>query len=497
MMTLVVASLVERSIAGAARSSKEAFAAGADVVELRLDHLRDLARKPYLLDDARSAVDGPAIATLRSAREGGLSRLAGVRRAEMLEEVLDSGFDYVDLELAADRQMLERLRGGTGRTKTIGSYHFRRPATRSELADRLERACSLARIGKVAMPCGHAGHAATVAQVGLEFSEGRKEFALMGMGDQGQLTRACASGIGSKFVYACLPGRSAAPGQLDLSLQTDLVKPGAVVLGLIGHPVVHSVSKPMQEAALRSAGLRGIYLPLDVPPRSMGRAFVSTLFDVGLRGLNVTIPHKEKAYRICDSHGPSAASTRAVNTLTWTNGRIEGENTDLLGLSVLFASKKISLTSTDSLVIGAGGAARAACRTLTDGGSEVTVAARRAGAARAVARACNATGEPLSRIATDDRTYDIVVNATPIGTRGKATERGVIPVDALRGRPVFIDLVYNPPVTKSMELARSKGCRAIGGIDMLVGQGAESFRIWTGKTPDTARMREAARRALR
>ncbi len=497
MMTLVVASLVERGIAGVARSSTKAFAAGADVVELRLDHIRGLERKAGLLDEARSAVDGPVVATLRSAREGGLSRCTGASRARLLATVLDSGFEYVDLELVADRKLLESRERRSRGPKIIGSYHFRRPATRSEIRRLLERACETADIGKVAAPCDHAGHAVAIADVGLEFSKRKRGFAVVGMGAQGQLTRACASGIGSELVYACLPGSPAAPGQLDAGLQSDLRHKESVVLGLVGHPVTHSVSKPMQEAALRSVGLKGMYMPLDVPPGGMSRKAVTTLFKIGFAGLNVTIPHKRKAFDMCDMRRPSAASTGAVNTLTRMNGRIVGENTDVLGLTRLIDAKKVYTKGADSLVIGAGGAARAACRVLLDGGSVVTVAARRDGRARALARSCGAKAKSFSSVSAGTSSYGIVVNATPVGTRGARLERVNVPEGVLEGKPVFIDLVYNPPVTRSMKLARDRGCIAHGGLEMLVGQGAESFRIWTGCTPDPSAMRAAARRALR
>ena len=497
MMTLVVASLVERGIAGVARSSKEAFAAGADVVEVRLDHIRGLERRAGLLEAARSAVDGPAIATLRSAREGGLSRCTGASRARLLAMVFDSEFEYVDLELVADRKLLESRSGISSGPKVIGSYHFRRPATRSEIRGQLERACETADIGKVAAPCNHTSHAVAIADIGLEFSKKKRRFAVMGMGTQGQLTRACAAGIGSELVYASLPGNPAAPGQLDVALQSDLLRRGAVVLGLVGHPVTHSVSKPMQEAALRSVGLKGVYMPLDVPLGGMSRRAVTTLFKIGFSGLNVTIPHKKKAFDICDTHRPSAASIGAVNTLRWTKGKIVGENTDVFGLIKLIDAKKVFTKGVDSLVIGAGGAARAACRVLLDGGSVVTVAARRDGRARALARSCGVNAESFSSTSAGTSSYGIVVNATPVGTRGTRSEEVNIPEGVLEGRPVFIDLVYNPPVTRSMKLARDRGCIAHGGLEMLVGQGAESFRIWTGCTPDPSVMRAAARRALR
>ena len=450
-----------------------------------------------MLDDVRGAVDGPAIATLRSSREGGQSRISGPRRARLLEKALEADFDYIDLELNTDRRLLARLRGTGGRTRTIASYHFGRPATRSEVVTKLDAACKAADLGKVAAPCEHAGHAVAIASAALEFSRSGRRFALMGMGPQGQLTRACARGIGSELVFACLPGSPAAPGQLDIASQSALLKKGSVVLGLIGHPVAHSVSRPMQEAALRSVRLDGMYLPLDVPSAYMTKGLVSTLFDAGFKGLNVTIPHKGRAYRICESLGASAAATKAVNTLHMRKGRIVGENTDLIGLHKLIESQKIPLENSKSLVVGAGGAARAACKVLCDGGSEVTIAARKAGRAAATARECGGKGLTLERVASGTRRYDVVVNATPMGTHGTALEGVTVPACLLEGRPVFIDLVYNPLVTESMKLAKSRGCKTVGGLEMLVGQGAEAFRIWTGRMPESARMRAAARRALR
>ena len=450
-----------------------------------------------MLDEVRGAVDGPAIATLRSSREGGRSTVSGAQRVRLLERVLDAGFEYIDLELNTDRRLLARLRDSGSHPRTIASHHFGRPATRSEVITKLDAACKAADLGKVAAPCEHAGHAAAIASAGIEFSESGRRFALMGMGSQGQLTRACARRIGSELAFACLPGSPAAPGQLDVASQSSLLKKGAVVLGLIGHPVTHSVSGPMQEAALESVGLDGIYLPLDVPPPYMTKGLVSTLFDAGFKGLNVTIPHKGRAYRICESLGTSAAATGAVNTLHRRKGMVVGENTDLIGLHKLIESEKIPLRNSGSLVVGAGGAARAACKVLRDGGSEVTVAARRPGRAVAAARECGGKGLTLERAASGVRRYDVVVNATPMGTRGSTSEKVTVPAGVLAGRPVFIDLVYNPPITESMKLAKSKGCKAVGGLEMLVGQGAEAFRIWTGRMPDEDSMRAAARRALR
>ncbi len=495
-MTLVVASLVERSIAGVSRSSTCAFDAGADVVEVRLDHVAGLTKRVGMLGDIRAAVDGPAIATYRSTSEGGRGRLRGERRRRLLSKVMDAGFEYVDLELVEDGRLLDELDGASSRPKVISSHHFSGSASTREVRAKLTKACDGAHIGKVAMPCEHAGHAIALAKVALEFKKGRRRFALMGLGVQGQLTRVCAENLGSMFAYACLRGRPAAPGQLEVGQQKRLLDKGSTRLGLIGHPVAHSVSKPMQEAALRSVGLEGVYMLLDFPRGDMTRDAVSTLFDLGFRGLNVTIPHKERAHRICDTNGRSAGSTGAVNTIARRRGRIVGENTDVYGFEKLVESKKVNINGASLLVVGAGGAARAVCAAAFNEGAVVTIAARRPSQAAGLARRFGAEWASLASMADDGGGFDVVVNSTPVGTKGTPSEAMALPEGVLKGCRVFVDLVYNPSTTRSMEVARHNGCVAHGGLEMLVRQGEEAFRIWTGKEPDVAKMRRAAIKAV-
>ena len=494
-MTSVVASLVERGIAGVSRSSTRAFDSGADIVELRLDHISHVTTRHALLDDIRAAVDGPAIATYRSVDEGGRGRLTGDRRRELLSRVLDAGFEYVDLELKKDGALIDDI-GKTSKPKIISSFHFGSSASMREVRAKLRRGCESGDVAKVAMPCEHAGHAIALARVALEFRKERRAFALMGMGPQGQLTRVCAREIGSRLVYACIPGRPAAPGQLDIRQQKRLLCKDSVKLALLGHPVGHSVSKPMQEAALRSVGLDGVYMSLDIPSSAMTKDAMTTLFDIGLDGLNVTIPHKERAYRMSDKRERSAVSTGAVNTMARRKGSIVGENTDVLGFLRLIESKKVDVKDADVLVVGAGGAARAVCEALVREGARVTIAARRSSRAAGLARKFRADWTPLATAGSAHPRADVVVNSTPIGTKGTPLESTSIPEGLLRSCSVFVDLVYNPRTTRSMEVARNNGCVAHDGLEMLVRQGEEAFRIWTGKSPDVTRMRRAAAKGV-
>ena len=493
-MTRIVASLVERSVSGVSRSSKEAFRQGADLVEVRLDHMALKKLDSRTLSEVRGAVHGSAIATLRSTEEGGRSRLRGPAREKALRAVLAAGFEHVDLELERDAKLLEECRGN-GRPQVIASCHLARPAPAREVEKALDRSCRAGDMGKVAVPCEDAGQALALAALGMRRSAKGGEFTLIGMGEQGQLTRVCAGRMGSSMVYCCLRGKPAAPGQLDVRSQSSLGRPDRPVLGLLGHPVAHSVSKPMQEAALRAAGLPGVYLNLDVPPEELTRGVLETMRRLGFSGLNVTIPHKERVRSLCDGLDPEATAAGAVNTITFEGTGIYGKNTDIIGFGEAIESKTDICPDTAALIVGAGGAARAAALSLGRAGAHVTVAARDPKKGERVAKELGADPVPIASLTRASRSFDVIVNCTPIGTKGLG---GAIPVDAglFRKGVVYFDMVYNPPVTKTMKMATARKAKTIGGLEMLVRQGAESFRSWTGTEPDLRAMRAAARRAL-
>lgn len=356
-MTLVVCSLIESNIQEASSSSRTAFSEGADLVELRLDHISGLSLPT--IREARREILGPMITTLRSKRQGGKSGTSGAEREAILTEMLESDFEYVDVELDTDRSFLKRMKVQESGPEIIVSSHLSVPVSREIIEKKLLEAWVLGDIAKVSMPCENAVQALMLAHAGLKFSRQKKRFVLIGMGPQGQLTRVFADRIGSELAYACISGKEAAPGQLNVTAQAALLNKRRTVFGLIGHPVSHSVSKPMQEEALKNLGLTGAYLPLDFPAKEFDGNAVRSLKALGFKGLNVTIPHKGMAFKLCDRRGDSAAATRAVNTISFDGRRIVGENTDVNGFSRLLDGKMCITKYTDSLLIGAGGAARA------------------------------------------------------------------------------------------------------------------------------------------
>jgi len=492
-MTLIVASLVEKTVSGVSDSSKKAFSEGADLVEVRLDHLDSISAAT--IHEARRAAQGPAIATLRSRRHGGRCDLKDKDRQNKMRQIVDSDFEYVDLELGTDDRLLAKVRQEEIRPITIASYHFRKPVSRARVEKILLEACRAGDIGKVAMPCEHAGHATMLAQVGLSLAKSRRRFALMGTGPQGRLTRVCADRMGSKLMYASLSGKEAAPGQLDIATQHKLLRDDRLLIGLLGHPVSHSVSKPMHEVAIEHAGLHGTYIPFDFPPEELDRRALNTLRDLGFVGLNVTIPHKEWAFDICSRKGPAAAATGAVNTLTLGRRSVVGENTDVIGFARLIDGKIIITRNLKCLVVGAGGAARAVVYVLKERGARVIITDIEMRKARKIAREFKCRAVSPGSFYREKQEFDLIVNCTPVGMKG-VSDKSPVKEYLFRPGTAYIDIIFNPLETAAMKTAKRKGASAHGGLEMLVQQGAESFRLWTGKEPDVEAMRQAARRAL-
>jgi shikimate dehydrogenase len=247
--------------------------------------------------------------------------------------------------------------------------------------------------------------------------------------------------------------------------------------GVLGYPVAHSRSPAMFNAAYAELGLDWRYVKLPVPPDLFERT-VRALPDSGYRGANVTIPHKLAALALADSATPTARSVGAANTLTFEDGAIDADNTDVGGF---LAALGESPRGRSALVLGAGGAARAVVWALVEeGASQVSVWNRTRERADELAAAFGARAVPSPVSA------DIVVNATSVGLH-----EGALPLDDVDGPQVALDLVYGVE-TAFAGWARGHGATFVDGLEVLVRQGALSFERWTGMKPPLEVMRAAA-----
>ena len=273
---------------------------------------------------------------------------------------------------------------------------------------------------------------------------------------------------------------------------------------LLGHPVSHSVSPAFQQAALDSCSIDGAYTALDIPPSELPTA-VRSLRDPDVLGANVTVPHKEAVFPLLDSVSEEARLIGAVNTIHNRDGALEGHNTDARGfLSALREEAGFEPRGRAVLILGAGGSARAVAVALAgEGVSSIVIANRTVERAAVLANLVRTLGVTAQAIALgpvkirEAGQFDLVVNCTSLGMAGGPgpTETPIsadlIPPDAL-----VCDLVYNPRETPLLREAASAGARSLGGLPMLVYQGAASFEIWTGVAAPAQVMFAAAEAAL-
>jgi 3-dehydroquinate dehydratase/shikimate dehydrogenase len=313
--------------------------------------------------------------------------------------------------------------------------------------------------------------------------------ALVAMGEAGVASRILASRFRSCWTYA---GDGAAPGQLSLARLRDefsfrRVTERTAVYGVVGRPVTHSVSPAMHNAAFKAADIDAVYVPFAAADFD---DFLQCAHALGVSGASVTAPFKVEAFERADESDAIGRRIQSVNTLRRSGDGWLGLNTDVAGfLEPLQA--RMSVRGARVTILGAGGAARAAAEALGSAGAHVSIAARRHDRAQEIAAlvGCKVSGWPPVA-----HSWDILVNATPVGT-APAVDATPFPVGAFTGELVY-DLVYNPPETLLLRTARAAGCRTLGGLDMLVAQAQRQFEWWTGLKPSARVMRNAALRAV-
>jgi shikimate dehydrogenase len=253
----------------------------------------------------------------------------------------------------------------------------------------------------------------------------------------------------------------------------------SALTGVLGFPVAHSRSPAMMNAAFAELGLDWRYVKLPVPPDRFAET-ARALPGSGFRGANVTIPHKLAAHDLAGELAPAAAAIGAANTLTFEDGRVLADNTDAGGLLDALGEDPRGRTA---LVLGAGGAGRAAAWALREAGARVAVWNRTAERARALAAELE-----VEHAERPGRAADVLVNATSLGLHGED-----LPAELeLEEAAVVVDLVYGDAPTALGRWAERAGARVVDGLEVLVRQGARSLERWTGRPAPLDAMRRAA-----
>lgn len=463
------------------RSACERAVEWADVVELRLDCLEpeELARAVSEL----STLSRPVILTFRPSEQGGYQNLSVAVRENFWRSQASRG-DAIWWDLERD------LAHGVSPdwSRTIISHHDFSgvPSDLEEIYERLAQ--TPARIIKIGVQANDIVDCIPVFRlIERARSEGREIIAIA-MADAGIATRILGPSRGAFLTYGSLDEDSAtAPGQVNAHklrslYNIDAITDETMICGLVGKPVMHSVSPHIHNAAFAHEEVNGVYLPFEVNDIS---SFIKRMvhprtreLNWNLRGLSVTAPHKQGVMECLDWIEPDAQEMGAVNTVVVEKDRLLGYNTDAAGFIEPLLKHMGLLEGREVAVIGGGGAARAAVWALTRRGAKVTVFVR---------DVSKATVPCESLASASFSGYDLVVNATPAAPASAAQ---------LSGARWVYDLVYNPIETRLIKEAREVGCQTLGGLEMLVAQAKIQFEMWTGKTASESIMYDSAAAGL-
>jgi shikimate dehydrogenase/3-dehydroquinate dehydratase type I len=478
-----------------------------DAVEIRLDCLPQSEFEDGLqvLKAALQGTERPMIVTLRPENEGGQRDLDAVTRKRFWESHADSlKGALIDVELDLVQHFSNSPPPLWRWGRVICSHHDfdGLPGGLPKIYERMAR--TPARVLKLAFQANDITDCLGVFDLLARASVDGRELIAIAMGTAGICTRILGPSRGAFLTYGALAAeRGTAPGQptareLREVYRINEINRDTMITGLVGLPVGHSLSPHIHNAAFAALQMNAVYMPLEVHDVSaFMRRMVHTRtreLDWNLRGLSVTAPHKAAVMEYLDWTEQAAREIGAVNTVVVEDAALHGYNTDAIAVLQPVIEKLGSLSGARCGIIGAGGAASAVLWSLRNVGANATLFARHEEAGQALANKFGARFERLEDAQWQG--FDLVINATPLGTRGPLESFTVATAVQLRGARLAYDLVYNPGETQFMREARAAGCDAIGGLSMLVLQAAEQFRLWTRCEPPLAVMREAAMSTL-
>src|SRR5271155_53488 len=448
-------------------------------LEFRLDYLeKPLLALPKFKQFLNDNTAVTAIATCRRAANGG--KFAGNLAAEMeiLSKAATSGFHIVDLELESAESLkkgeLQKLRE-TGVALIISHHDF--AATR-DLDGIYARIAPFAPDFVKIVPTAKTLTDNVTLMRFIERMEDHSNIIGICMGDAGIISRVLGVRAGSAFTFAAASiGEETGPGQIAArtlieTYRIDQVDAATKVYGVAGNPIRSSLSPIMMNTAFRRETVNAVYLALQANKLA---DLLKLVHEIPIQGLSVTMPLKQEIMAHLEKTDPLSAKIGACNTVLRQDGKLYGFNTDVAGITGPI-EKRMSLRGAKALVLGAGGAARAAVFGMRDKGAEVFILNRTAETAQKLAK--QSGSKTIKKDALSKTTFDVIVNATPVGMAG-VKGAPILEAADLNTKLVF-DLVYNPLETPLLRLARQQSIPIITGIEMFVQQGARQFEIFPG-----------------
>ena len=477
-------------------SRAEQIADGNPFIELRLDTLN----KPQSILSKLKAFAATnrhvtMIATCRRTESGGNFVGELFEQAEILESAAKAGCQLVDVEIESAETMRpadwKRLRA-SGAALILSYHDFSHTRSLQKTFERMQHFDP--EFYKIVPTARSLSDNIAVFDL-LQQHADSTNMIVMAMGQPGVVSRLLGVRAGSAFTFASMAaGEETAAGQMTLDALRSLyrfeeIDAATRIYGVAGHPIAHSLSPLMLNTAFRRERVNAVFLPLETTKIADLLALVER---VPLSGIAVTMPLKQEILPSLARMDDLSARIGACNTIVrGPDGRLFGFNTDVNAV-IGPLERRLSLKGARVLVLGAGGAARAAVFGLKEKGAEVHILNRTPETAKELASQAKAKVLKREQLAKTD--FDVVLNATPAGMHGSKAQSLLEP-EELRARLVF-DMVYNPIETPLLRMARDKGIAVIPGLEMFVHQGARQFEIWTGKPAPEADMRRVVVHAL-
>ncbi len=449
-------------------------------LEFRLDHISKPALAlPKVKHFVESHPGITVVATCRRAASGGKFRGSIASQLQILGKAAAAGCQLIDVELQTAQKckpdQLQKLRGRAG---LILSFHdFRGTKKLDETLEKM-RAYPADFYKVVSTATTLSDNVSMIQFLGREGDH----HSLVGvcMGEQGIISRVLGVRAGSVFTFAALGhGEETAPGQataqeLRSVYRIEQVDAATRVYGVAGDPVAHSLSPAIMNAAFRRENVNAVYLALHAKTL---KDLLTCVREIPIHGLSITMPYKEAILPYLDNTDTHTTKIGACNTVVRAqDGKLYGFNTDTSGVVRPLERRLSTLEDAKILVLGAGGAARAAVFGLAERGAEVYILNRSMEAAKKLARRAHA--RTVKRADLKKHSFDVIVNATPVGMGN--TKESPLQEKEINARYVF-DMIYDPFETRLLQLAKQRGAQIIPGIEMFVHQAARQFEIWTGK----------------
>lgn len=467
--------------------------AGESFLEFRLDYLPKpeqgiAAISTFLAKHPECTV----MATCRRHQNHGKFTGSVEEEIRILNAAIDAGARAVDIEIESAENAVTKVAAMRARAMVLLSYHnwSGTPAMESLVRRMLKVSADGYKIVTTARKPSDNFRVLSLAR-----AHAKQPMVVLAMGETGFPSRVLSPVFGGLYTYAAPnAAEGTATGQVSAKIlrnlyRVDRLGKNAKIYGVIADPVRHSISPAVHNRAFQARRIDAVYIPFLVKPAQL-KDLLTLAERLPLAGFSVTLPHKQKILRYLDAVEPLAKRIGAVNTVWKKAGRWRGDNTDAEGILRPLA-RHIRPAKASVLIAGNGGAARAAAYTLAEAGAKVAIVGRNADRVRALAKATDAT--PLSRDQAVAQTFDVVINATPLGMFPHV-DQCFFP-DRIPAEIVF-DMVYNPLDTKLIQRARSERKTVIPGIEMFLHQAARQFEIWTGDSAPRAVMERAALEAL-